>query len=483
MPFTIREATSADIPALAALHVQTWNATYPDVPVKPTCEIRERQWREAFAVTDGSWFCFVIESQNGEMVGFAKGIPYNHPDLPDFSGELSKIYLLREHQRQGLGRRLVGHVARRFLSQGITSMVLFAEPSNPSCAFYEALGAERLLDAIGHFHGGYGWRALHWLASVCPVEGIEGALVMDQPQRLDSLFREAVSAIDAGDVPALEGLLGAHPILVRARLDTPGDWLRDTVGDALEGFFRQPYLLWFVAEDPVRNGKLPGNIAQVTRTILQAAQRERVDSLQEQLDYALRLVSWSWIARECAVQRALIDVLADAGASVAGNPDNALVNGNFAAAAHLVERGAPLTLATALCLGRWEDAGLLATTASAGEKQFGFILAALNGQAEAVRRIIALGVDLNAPSADLYAHATALHHAVSSGSLDTVKALVEAGADLGVQDTAYHGTPSGWAEYYQGQPGGEERRGQYAGIAAYLREQAGQPCRGRTGKK
>ena len=168
MSFIIREVTAEDLPALVALHVETWNATYPDVRSKPTYEIRERQWREAFAVTDGSWFCFVVEGANGELIGFAKGMAYSHPDLADFSGELSKIYLRREYQRQGLGRRLLGHVAHRFLSQGISSMVLFAEPDNPSCAFYEALGAERLLDAAGHFHDGYGWRDLRRLASSCP---------------------------------------------------------------------------------------------------------------------------------------------------------------------------------------------------------------------------------------------------------------------------------------------------------------------------
>lgn len=297
---------------------------------------------------------------------------------------------------------------------------------------------------------------------------------MDTPETLDALFREAVSAIDAGDVPTLEHLLTQHPRLVRDRLDAPGAWLREQVGDALEGFFRQPYLLWFVAEDPVRTGKLPPTIAQVTRVIVQAAQREGVESLQEQLDYALRLVSWSWIARECGVQIALIDVLMDAGASAEGNPNNALVNGNFAAAAHLVERGAPLTLAAALCLERWDDAERLALTANASQKQFGFILAALNGKSEAVARMIRLGVDLNAPSADLYAHATALHHAVGSGSLDTVRTLVEAGADVKAKDTAFQGTPLGWAEHYLEQPQGDAPGKQYAAIAAYLREKVSQ---------
>src|SRR5262245_29417059 len=106
---------------------------------------------------------------------------------------------------------------------------------------------------------------------------------------LDPLFHSAVSAIDAGDIPALERLLAANPSLARDRLDNPGPWLRDKVGHAVEpgGFFERPYLLWFIAEDPVRNGSLPGNIAAVARTIIDAARRATTATLQEQLDYAL----------------------------------------------------------------------------------------------------------------------------------------------------------------------------------------------------
>jgi hypothetical protein len=59
-----------------------------------------------------------------------------------------------------------------------------------------------------------------------------------------------------------------------------------------------------------------------------------------------------------------------------------------------------------------------------------------------------------APSTHLYAHATPLHHGVCSGSLDAVKALVEAGAELYARDTVYQGTPLGWAEHYQGRKEG-----------------------------
>jgi peptide-methionine (S)-S-oxide reductase len=307
---------------------------------------------------------------------------------------------------------------------------------------------------------------------------------MSDAELLDSVFHEAVSAIDAGNVAALEGLLASHPMLVRERLDSPGAWLRDTVGDALDGFFQRPYLLWFVAEDPVRNGKLPGNIAQVAGTIIAAAKRAGADCLEEQFDYALRLVCWSWIARECGVQIGLIDVLIDAGASVDGrtvyegrfgtHSDAAIYNGNFAAAERLLERGALLTLTNALCLGRWADLDRLALSATLEQKQNAFVQAAMSGKAEALQRMLALGIDPTTVSAQNQSHGTALHHAVLSGSIDAVRVLVEAGADLSRRDTIYDATPLGWAFYGEGQQKETARAKQYAAIAAYLRENGGE---------
>jgi peptide-methionine (S)-S-oxide reductase len=291
----------------------------------------------------------------------------------------------------------------------------------------------------------------------------------DDASSLDAYFREAVVAIDSGNIGELERLIAAAPSLVRERLVSPGAWLRDKVGGALDGFFQRPYLLWFVAEDPVRNGTLPENIVAVARAIIDAARRESRANLQEQLDYALTLVSWSWIARQRGVQLDLIDVLVDAGAAFAGNPNNALVNGNFAAAEHLVKRGADLTLEVALCLGWWDDVERLLPTVSDDEKQFAFVLVALHGKADALRRLILAGADLNAPSAGLYSHGTPLHHAVCSGSLEAVRVLVEAGASPSVTDSVWGGTPLGWAQYYLGEGQGDHPRRKYAEIATYLR--------------
>jgi ribosomal protein S18 acetylase RimI-like enzyme len=158
----LRDASAADIPSLAALHVRAFRQTHgggPDVP------LREQQWRSKFA-SGQLLFCILLERE-GDLIGFASGQPHDSPELNEYRGELNKIYLLREFQRRGLGRRLLCAAAHRFIERGVNSMLLFGDAKSPSNGFYEAMGGERLHAANGAFHGGYGWRDLQRLASSC----------------------------------------------------------------------------------------------------------------------------------------------------------------------------------------------------------------------------------------------------------------------------------------------------------------------------
>jgi Ankyrin repeats (3 copies) len=293
---------------------------------------------------------------------------------------------------------------------------------------------------------------------------------VNDAELLDGLFRRAVAAIDAGDAVTLERLLAEHPRLVRDRLTSPGEWLRTQIGAALDGFFRHPYLLWFVTEDAVRTGQLSANVAEVARVIIQAARRTGVTDLQQQLDSTLHFTVCSSIGREDGRQRELLDVLLDEGASTEGGPVQALICYNEGAAQHLLERGARLTLPAAVCLERWDDVARLAQEASSMDKQVALGLAALNGKAEGLARLLPFGVDVNAFTSGFYTHATPLHHAVWSGSLHAVKVLVEAGANLTTKDRAEHATPLGWAEYAETLPRAANPGKRFAEIAAYLRE-------------
>jgi hypothetical protein len=265
----------------------------------------------------------------------------------------------------------------------------------------------------------------------------------------DLHFRDAVTAMDSGDVVQLTQILDNHPELVKERLYKPGKWLTSVIGDALNGFFKAPYLLWFISEDAVRNKTLPANIDKIASIIIEKAKNEKADNLQEQLDFTLRLVGWSTVARDAGVQVRLIDVLVNAGASVKGGASDALVNGNSDAARRLLDHGDPLTLPTALYFEHWKEADALAQNADQDTLQLSLVLSALNGKPQAVAKAIEYGADIHTPSRHLYSHATALHHAVWSGSLETVKVLVNAGASLKARDSIYDGTPLGWAEHAQ----------------------------------
>jgi GNAT superfamily N-acetyltransferase len=148
-----RDAVAADIPALAELHVTTWNATY-NTSSGPTIDVRTWQWNKVFAEEGRRDFVLVLEDRNGRLIGFTWGKPAEG----EFDGNLSKIYLRWEYHGLGLGRRMMAETARRFLDRGIHSFILHAELSNPTLGFYDRMGGERLLNERGRFDGAFAWR-------------------------------------------------------------------------------------------------------------------------------------------------------------------------------------------------------------------------------------------------------------------------------------------------------------------------------------
>jgi len=154
----------------------------------------------------------------------------------------------------------------------------------------------------------------------------------------DDLFRRGVELLDAGDVAGLRAHLLQHPNLARQHIVFEGG-----------NYFQNPTLLEFIAENPIRHGTLPHNIAQVARVILDAGPE------QSALNEALALVVTGSVPRECGVQVPLIDLLCDYGA----HPDSAIhaaLQGGFEAVNALIRRGASMDLPVAAGLGRLEDA-------------------------------------------------------------------------------------------------------------------------------
>jgi hypothetical protein len=262
----------------------------------------------------------------------------------------------------------------------------------------------------------------------------------------DATFRRAVELLDAGDVAGLRAHLKQHPSLVRQHI-------------AFEGgnYFRNPALLEFIAENPVRHGTLPGNIVRVAEVILDAG----VD--QSALNETLMLVSTGSVPRACRQQIPLIDLLCDHGA----DPDSAI----HAAALHeeseavnaLIGRGARIDLPVAAALGRIEEARRLLPGANSDDRHLALALAAQFGRVEIVRLLLDAGEDPDRYNpVGGHSHTTPLHQAAGAGYDELVHLLVERGARLDLKDILWRGTPADWARH----AGRTE-------IEAYLRRKMG----------
>ncbi|HWE00465.1 MAG TPA: ankyrin repeat domain-containing protein [Bryobacteraceae bacterium] len=249
----------------------------------------------------------------------------------------------------------------------------------------------------------------------------------------DASFRRAVDLLDAGDLEGLHAHLSAHPVIVRQRITFEGG-----------NYFRNPALLEFIAENPVRRGKMPANVLHVAKLILDAGACEDGQTLNE----TLALVSSGRVARECGAQIPLIDLLCSYGA----DPDYAMLpalpHGEFEAVRALIRNGACIDLPVPAALGQAQDCERLIPGASPEDRHRALALAAQFGHAEIVRKLLDAGEDPGRYNpVGCHGHSTPLHQAAAGGHLDVVRLLVERGARLDMKDTLWQGTPAGWAEH------------------------------------
>ncbi len=246
----------------------------------------------------------------------------------------------------------------------------------------------------------------------------------------DATFRRGVELLDAGDVTGLRAHLRQHPNLTRQRIVFEGG-----------NYFHNPTLLEFVAENPIRHSKLPGNIIEVTKVILDAGVE------QSALNQMLGLVVTGSVVRECRVQVPLIDLLCDYGA----DPNSAMhsaLHGGLEAVNRLIRRGARIDLPVAAALGRVEDARRLLPGAASRDRHLALALASQFGHVEIVRLLLDVGEDPNRYNpVGCHSHSTPLHQAAWAGHMEVVRLLVERGAKLDLKDILWRGTPAGWARH------------------------------------
>lgn len=154
----------------------------------------------------------------------------------------------------------------------------------------------------------------------------------------DAAFRRAVDLLDGGDAAGLREHLKRYKKLVHQRVEFEG-W----------NYFRNPTLLEFVAENPIRHGKLPENIVEVARVILDAGPD------RTSIDTTLALAATGSVPLEQGLTVPLIELLCEYGADPNEAINAAALHGSLLAVRTLLQHGARMTLPVAAALNSVQD--------------------------------------------------------------------------------------------------------------------------------
>lgn len=164
----VRPARLADSQAIGEVHVAAWRESYAGlIPADRLGALsvaeRAEQWRRQLASGTARGIC--VATLDDRVVGFASCTRQREPTLlaAGYSGEVAAIYVLRQAQDRGAGRRLMAAMARRLIAEGERSMALWVLEANaPARRFYERLGGRVVAERTegSDREVAYGWRSL-----------------------------------------------------------------------------------------------------------------------------------------------------------------------------------------------------------------------------------------------------------------------------------------------------------------------------------
>ncbi|MFE3974100.1 MULTISPECIES: GNAT family N-acetyltransferase [unclassified Peribacillus] len=162
----IRRAIEEDVNGIANVHINSWQTTYkgilPDQYLSSlNLEARRKNWLRNLKMLHNA--TFVAENAHGEIIGFTAGGPEQTND-PHIQGEVYAVYILKEYQRQGFGRKMIKAVIHELIKMEHKNLIIWALKDNPSCGFYKALGGQVIAEKTVKMAGielievGFGWQ-------------------------------------------------------------------------------------------------------------------------------------------------------------------------------------------------------------------------------------------------------------------------------------------------------------------------------------
>lgn len=144
---TYRKAEISDCFSIASLKGKVWRTTYQGIYSEESLinydvEKNRKIFEQIVNNPDIQIYVALISEQ---IVGFMTcGKPYK--GFQDFSQEIGLLYILKEYQRQGIGRSLFELARKQVRNAGYNRFFLSVNKKNANAiAFYLAMGGQALL--------------------------------------------------------------------------------------------------------------------------------------------------------------------------------------------------------------------------------------------------------------------------------------------------------------------------------------------------
>lgn len=160
----IRPSQETDAHAISCIYIRTWRDTYLGlVPFGYLYSMSVDRLEQGFIneLKSKKVISYVAEEAD-EVVGFVSG-GYERQGDDIYMGEIYALYVLKSHQRQGMGAELVSALANKLNHFGIYSMLVWVLEHNPYRRFYEKISGMYLRKKRMPFSGemldtvAYGW--------------------------------------------------------------------------------------------------------------------------------------------------------------------------------------------------------------------------------------------------------------------------------------------------------------------------------------
>ncbi|MGM0399077.1 MAG: N-acetyltransferase family protein [Halobacteriota archaeon] len=138
----LRRADGGDVEAIRRVAERSWDTDYPTFLTRETITDGIEEWyshdsiRADLANPRSS---IVVAEQNGDVVGFVQTHRSNG------TGHVLRLYVDPDHRRSGVGTALYEAAVETMSAAAIDTVRAMALAANePGCAFYRALGMDRV---------------------------------------------------------------------------------------------------------------------------------------------------------------------------------------------------------------------------------------------------------------------------------------------------------------------------------------------------